>query len=382
MSRTVLFCAVAVLAAGVGCSKVVEPKPSASGESRLAIINGQRVLTLVGTPEEMGRAHGELLGDDVRWVIDTVIRKKAGSGADGDAGFIARVKVMEGYLSGPWKRELHALAEAARVDYRDLVALQLFGDVERAQLCSSFAVFGRATAAGECIVGRNFDYWYEEVAKRASIIIDYHPKGGRRFVTLSWAGVINGWTLMNDRRLVTANNTAYGGGVNSLEGVSTCFMLRKVAEEAATVEEGIRIVERTPRACSTNLIIAGGDPAGAAVVEYDHERFVARRAVDDYVLATNSFVALDGQGDNAPQFGRYEVLRGLIRENYGKIDRTMNFAAAPGVPLEYINLHSALCFPRDLTFAVAMGQVPACRGEWRWFRMTRDGIVPVRPPAR
>ena len=55
---------------------------------------------------------------------------------------------------------------------------------------------------------------------------------GRRFVTVTWAGVINGWTLMNNAHPVTANNAACSFGQNLLEGVSTCFMLRKIAERA------------------------------------------------------------------------------------------------------------------------------------------------------
>jgi hypothetical protein len=57
----------------------------------------------------------------------------------------------------------------------------------------------------------------------------------------------------------------------------------------------------------------------------------------------------------------------------------MNFAAAEGVPIESINLHSALLFPKDLTFRAAMGQVPACRGNCPWFRMTPEGVVSAEP---
>ena len=362
-------------------AEIAVPSPAETSGSRLYTVGGFRVLTLVGTPEEMGRAHGTLLRDEVRWVADKVIRGTVARDPEAREEFLKRVDVMEKLLKDSWRRELKALAEASGVDYREIVALQLFGDVERAPLCSSFAVFGRATVGGECIVGRNFDYWYEDVARHESLIIDYHPKDARRFVTLSWTGVINGWTLMNDCGIVTANNTAFSGGANSrsLEGLSTCFMLRKIAEEATTVDEGARIVEDSPRACPTNLIVAGGTPPAAAVVEYDHERVMVRRAKNDYVLATNSFVALGQEKEDEPTYGRYGILSGLIRENYGKIDRTMNFAAADGVPLESINLHCALMFPKDLSFRAAMGTVPASRGTWGTFRMTPAGIEPAAP---
>jgi len=356
--------------------------PAQTPGPSLRTVNGLRVLTLVGTPEEMGRQHGELLGDDVRWVVKTMIGDVTIDNEAYHKTFITGVKAMEKHLPDRWKRELHALAGTAKVDYWDLVGLQLFGDVGRAQFCSSFAVLGEATSTGECIVGRNFDYFYPSVARRASIIIDYHPKDRHRFLTLTWAGVINGWTLMNEHGIVTANNTAYAWGRNSLEGVSTCFMLRKVAEEAKSVAGGIDLVRKTPRACATNLIIAGGNPPDATVIEYDHERFHARPAKSGRVLATNSFLKLGREDEDEPTSGRYGVLAGLIRKHHGKIDRTMNFAGADGVPLTFINLHSAMLFPRDLTFRAAMGEVPACKSRYRWFRMTPTGIVSAEPVSR
>ena len=96
------------------------------------------------------------------------------------------------------------------------------------------------------------------------------------------------------------------------------------------------------------------------------------------MFAANGFRALGSRPPLAPDaetYGRYGRLLKLIDENHGRIDRTMNFAAAPGVALRYINLHSALLFPKDLTFAVAMGKVPACYHPYRKFRMTPQGIV-------
>ena len=141
-------------------------------------------------------------------------------------------------------------------------------------------------------------------------------------------------------------------------------------------------MRKTPRACGTNLIIAGGTPPDATIIEYDHERFHARRPKGGRVLATNSFLSLGREVEDEPTSGRYGILDGLIRKHHGRIDRTMNFAAADGVPLTFINLHSAMLFPKDLTFRAAMGEVPACRAEYRWFRMTPTGVVEAEPAAR
>ena len=87
--------------------------PSAQPGGPLRIVNGTRVLTLTGTPEEMGTQHGQALREDIRWIIDRMIHKTVATDKKGLRDFIRDVKVMEKQLPDPWRRELHALADAA-----------------------------------------------------------------------------------------------------------------------------------------------------------------------------------------------------------------------------------------------------------------------------
>jgi len=346
---------------------------TATAGGQLRDINGYRVLSVQGSPREMGLQHGTLLADDVRRVVQDVVVK--GAGAYGLEGLLAGADVMERFLPGDIREELQGLAEAAKVDYRQLVALQLFGDVRRGAACTSYAVFGPATATGELIAGRNMDYWDYGASEYAAILLHSKPRDGHEFITCSWAGIINGWTALNDAGVVCSNNSAYGGE-DSLRGLSTCFMVRKVAQFAGSVEDGIGIVEATSRACGTNLLIAGGDPPDAAIVEYDHTRLAVRRAHDGYVAADNSFVALGSAGASEPsEWSRHGTLLELIRGAYGRIDRTMNFAAAQGVPIRSMNLHSALVFPRDRVMYVSMGKAPAADQPYHGYRLTAGGVI-------
>jgi hypothetical protein len=397
--------------------------------------NGALVVRLVGTPEEMGRQHGRLLGTRVRRVVHDVIGEEAGDPVR-HAKLIAGTRRMERQLPPDIRQELQALADEARVDYWDLVALQLFGDVWRASQCSSFAVYGRATATGELIAGRNFDFWDHGVSAYGAVILHYVPETGLPFFTLTWAGIINGWTAMNAKGVLAANNTSWGRS-DSLDGLSTCFMIRKIVQHARTVQEGVDIIQNTPRACGTNMLVAGGTPPAAAVVEYDHERVAVRwakpgdapmpdlpprpqtapraqptaalnlrdQATDDtsgfnntwlepegdygyvsdlpgVVIATNHFRALyqdEPQGGWVSWCGRYRKLERLIGENYGRIDRTMNFIGQPGVAMGSINVHSVLLFPSDLTFRASLGRVPAYEYPFRAFRLTPTAIESAEP---
>jgi hypothetical protein len=328
----------------------------------------------------MGEQQGRLIGPLVRRVVQAVVHGEANT-EETLARLLQGSMVMERYLPDNIRRELQALARTAGVPYPELVALQLFGDVWRAGGCSSYAVYGPATATGECLIGRNFDYWDHGVGDYASVILHYLPSEGHPFMTITWAGVINGWTAMNSRGLVAANNTSYGR-VDSLHGLSTCFMIREIVQRAATVQEGVDLITATPRACGTNMLVAGGNPPAAAVVEYDHEGLAVRWAQEGRLVATNHFRTLYQDPPMAADEGwcsRYRTLWGLISEKYGRLTRSDNLAGAPGVPMTSINLHSALLFPADLSFKVSMGRTPACHFPYLSFRLTPEAIVPGAP---
>lgn len=342
----------------------------------LRILDGYQVLHLKGSPEQLGRQHGLLARDKVRRVVDDVLHNMAAADEEGLNDLLEGAMVMEMYLPDAFRTELKALGRVTGIPYDEIVALQLFGDVQRAMwpMCSSFAAFGPATKTGELIAGRNLDFIDNGASEYAAVIICYYPDEGLPFLTISWAGIINGWTAMNAAGLVVSNNSAYEGEA-SLEGLSTCFMLRKIAQYATTVEEGVEIIRNTPKACGTVMMIAGGSPPNAAEVEYDHNNVAVRWVEDGYVIGTNSFLKLGRENGSEIWCSRYLRLEELIRQNYSEIDRSMNFAGAEGVPIEYMNLHSAMLYPKDLTISVSMGQIPACSHPYHTYRFTERGLV-------
>ncbi len=354
-------------------------------QGHLTYMDGYLVMQLKGSPEQLGRQHGSLARWHVRRMLKDLIYEGVGSWGDSLKRLRDGAVAMDRHQPEPFRRELRALAEAADVDYLDLMLAQLFGDVQRGQWCTTFAAHGPATGTGECIVGRNMDFYDYDVGDYGACLIHYEPDEGIPFMTITWTGIINGWTLMNAKGIVTANNTAYGEE-DSLEGISTCFMLRKVAQYASTVEEGIEIVRRGPRACGTAMLIAGGDPPKAAIVEFDHEQMAVRWAEDGMVCAANSFRKLyrvaEPDTDTDPGYpstytwlSRDETLAKILRENYGTLDEWTNPAAAPGVPMRSMNLQCVLLFPNQLRFRAAIGQEPAADQRFRPFKMTAHGLV-------
>ena len=291
---------------------------------------------------------------------------------------------MERRQPAEFVAELKAMAGAAGVAFEDLLLLQCFGDVARciqgagsAPFCTSFALLPPLTRDGVCLVGRNLDYYDHGVGDYASVLACYRPAGRIPFVTVTWAGVANGWTLINEKGIVVSNNTSFGERANSLEGVSTCYLLRLVAERASTVEEALRIVREAPRACATSMLIASGRPPDAAIVEFDHEGLAVRRPRDGFVGAANEFQALyQPDGGPSPSVSpRIAMAEALARALRGRATFDDHIAGAPGVPIRTMNLHCATIDATNLRIKVAMGRIPACDLPLRGFRLTADGLA-------
>ncbi|MCK6474995.1 MAG: C45 family peptidase [Planctomycetes bacterium] len=366
------------------------------------------VLTVRGSPEERGTAHGHLLKDEVQRLVKNVNRflKSLESPRDEKPKFAAcleATKTMRGYVEPDVVKELDACAAAAAVDATELLLAQLFGDVNRAKgftsFCSSFAAFGPATKDGALVVGRNFDYAGHGLEGGLPLILQELPAGegngaGRPFVTIGYAGILNGWTALNADGLFASNNTLFDGK-DSLEGMSTCFLLRKIVERGRTVEDGVRILRETPRAATTGMLVAGRNAAGAwdaRFVEFDHVKLEVLEPKDGVVLATNSRqkLAVGSYPPSAnPSAPRFQALKKMLGRSSGVLcfdDPAPRTIAAEGVYMD-INLHCALLEPAKQRFKLAVAPGPgtvAARQPFRTFQIEETRVVQVRddgPPA-
>ena len=379
MMQRLIFIAVFVLSSAI----LARAADVADATGQLRIINGYRILSLKGTPEEMGAAHGRLMKFTVQRVVKAMITDGIGSDPVAYTNILRGSVTMEKFQPEEYRRELKALADAAEVKYEDLLMLQYFGDVRRciggagsAALCTSFAILPPLTAANTCIVGRNFDYFDHGVGEYGSLLIVYEPKGKIPFISVTWVGVINGWTMMNRKGIVVSNDTVFAEKNKSLEGISTCFLLRHLAENAASVDEAIRLARDARRSCGAAVLVASGKPPDAAVLEFDAAGFEVRRAEGGFVGVANACLKLyrDKPGVYTGRIGRaFE----LANENKGKVNLTTRIADDDRVPIEGMNLHCAIIDAGALRLRVAMGKIPAFRQAFKTFQWTERGLDAV-----
>lgn len=322
----------------------LDPVPASCGSARLERREGHVVLHLAGSPEEMGRQHGELLKESIGLMLREYVAPRA-RGRMGEVLEEALPRVRAA-LPEDFLRELDACAGAAGVDADDLLLAQCIGDVKEAAVhgrrsgagCSAYVAFGPAAAGGGLECGRNLDYELSaEVARRCSLVTYYAPEDGHRFAAVGLAGMLTGWTLINEHGLVVANHLG-GGTERRLEAMPTLILARRVAQRAATVEEGIGIIRASSRMRGQIIWLAqegdpaSGRPARAAAVEYDAETVAVREAENGVLIVTNTNRVLGGRvADGDVGCPRYRRLRELVDARLGSLDGGEPLTLDPGV---------------------------------------------------
>ena len=304
-------------------------------------VGSQQILTVWGSNYEMGYAHGYLLADKIRDLVDTYV---VGFLANGNASNYSQqlalipkyhtfypeyLNEINGIVDGMIAsgKNMYVPSLKRNVDARDIEAFNLF--IEYYFGCSSFGVWGTETANGETIIARNYDFFYDTQGNilKDQIVMAYEPTGKPKFVTFGWPGWYGIITGMNEYGVTVTTNA---GNDNSSSGNGpfhpSTEVLRYILENTNAdnfLYQPLSIVnsvnEFTPLIIQISTPYLGaGDPV--YYIEDSADRNVIRNAADtdpayDQIVATNHFIKLlplPPSSDNS--MTRYNTLRnGLIQ---------------------------------------------------------------------
>ena len=269
-ARALIFC---LVAGSIVTPFSLQPTPNVEA-AYTEEHDGLRVVHLSGTPYEMGRQHGEVLREDVRESVATIlgyfrrylkiplIRHWAVSWWLGRAWRQAKPFVPQAYLE-----ELRGLSDGSGVPLRELYQLHAIPD--RTYSCSSFAAWGPNTADGRLIHSRNLDWQIEVGIQRFATVFVVHPDGKQAFINLGWAGFIGVLSGLNEAQLSIGQIGAETTDA-TYRGLPIAFLMRRVLEEAGDLEEAPRLIQQAPRTVGVNYVIADAKAQRAVAVETTH----------------------------------------------------------------------------------------------------------------
>jgi hypothetical protein len=323
------------------------PRQVPNGEVRF--IEGQRVVLLQGTPEQVGRAHGQLLGteataciDSVLYAFGTVQTIRSGRWFRHDLqGAYAR---LSPHIPERHKRETRALASALKLDNQLVQTLNVFPELFH---CSGFALFGKATRDGKLYHGRVLDYMTAIGLQDAATTFIVHVDGRIPFANVGYAGFIGSVSGMNARGISLGEMGGKGEG--QWDGAPMATLMRRALEESHTLEDVMRLWEASPRTCEYYYVFADGKTNRAVGVAATPETI-------EWILPGQSHPKL---GPGIPDAvvlsagSRLATLRERVQSRYGQIDAELGMWLMSRPVAMKSNLHNVLFVPADRVFYVA-----------------------------
>ena len=274
------------------------------------------VVTVGGTPEAIGRAHGQALRDRIRMLEARYVKAIFGDANRHAAGLVAAAGFRP--LVRPHHRaELDALSEAAGLPAGQMLLANSFLDLLPSVGCSTIALSGAASADGVPRLGRNLDFPSFDVADDQSLVVVVRPAGRHAFVAVTWPGLIGVLSGMNEHGLTLANMEV-ARPPRLPDAMPYALLYRTILEECRTVDEAIELLENEKRQTANNLMLM--DAAGSrALVEITPAGIVVRRAAASAPLAATNHHR--GDRDEPRVCTRYNCLVGDAGRNWGRLDR-------------------------------------------------------------
>ena len=342
------------------------------GDGFLEEIDGRRVLHVSGTPYEMGFQHGRLLRDEIQTLVHVLLVEKAA----GETIELGNLKVepkgmirslAEGqrqFIPDRYFEELQGVSDGSGVPLDDIVVCNFIPELFH---CSGFALGGSSTKDGTLLHGRVLDYGTDWRLQEFAVLIVARPTGLVPFVNVTYAGFIGSVTGMNAEQISIGEMG--GRGLGHWAGVPMAVLVRRVLEEASTLDEASAIFRDSPRTCEYFYVIADGESGDAIGMEaswYAFRTVAMGESHPRLPIAVPDAVILSAND-------RYTELVRRVQEGFGTFDASSAFRLMDRPVAMSSNLHNALFEPASSRFWVSNasrdGQ-PAATQPYHEYRLT------------
>jgi isopenicillin-N N-acyltransferase-like protein len=328
-------------------------------KGQLKYVNDVPVLTVAGTPEEIGRQKAELTGAVMQQLAGYPLQLvKLVRGETDTPKLIERGRALLENAPADYRAEVTAFGEASGIDPDVGVLANTLPDLYRGGFgCSSLLVEPARSTTGGPIFGRNLDFFTFGVLQKYGLVTVCRPEGKHAFASVGFPGLFGVLSGMNDAGLAVAVHEVYVSRdmapMFDAGGMPYAMLFRQILEECRTVDEAEKLLRDSKRTTKLNLAVC--DKTRVAVLEMTPRTVAVRYADDGILVCTNHFrtdelkmLAICRRYDklieaaSQPKLGVKDVAAKLNEVNQGRMTvQTMIFE------------------PAALRLRVAMGSCPS-----------------------
>ncbi len=347
---------VMVLMAAASCQKPAASQP-ASAPTR---------FTATGSGLQMGQQIGKQYAAQITPIQHTflatavVMTQKSKAALYAQAGEIAKNIAPEDL------DEIRGLAEGSGLTYEDMLFLNCFYDLTTTTIfCRQIAAWGRDTADGELIHGRNLDWpdYPGQPLEKYNLIVNERPTEGVESLTLCWPGFAGVLTGANKEGLTVAFNQLTAPR-QERAAEPTFFTLKRVLRSCKTAAEAVKLIQDAKPLGSGCVLISDAKNKTAVVVEIYAGRVGVRQAgKNEAMICCANHATTDAAPENR-RSGPADWPLCRVARKLGKpltADLTRQCLADPEV-LQDINMLSVVFLPRANKMLLSCGRMRAAEG--------------------
>jgi hypothetical protein len=252
-----------------------------------------RTIELTGSPQELGRRHGQALGDEIRRMRRGLLAYLARLSLYAGAlplfgGLLILARRFLPYVPAHLKQEMTAVAAGAQVSLGTVLLINVADDLaNNTPRCSALAVGADRTPDGSYLMGRNLDYpVFLDVLVPLQTLFLLEPHRGQPLASLAWPGYVGVCTGLNQSGVALAQLTA-PSRPRTLKGMPAALRFRMGLETGATASETAAAIASLPGTIGNNLLIC--DPNEALVLELSAHQQARRHPEEGLLTATNHY---------------------------------------------------------------------------------------------
>lgn len=164
--------------------------------------------------------------------------------------------------------------------------------------CTSFAAWGRHTADGKLLIGRNFDFYVGDDFSKEKMVAFIRPDSGYNHAMVTWAGMVGAVSGMNEKGLTVTINA--GKSAMPLKAKTPISLLtREILQYAATLDEAIDIARRRDVFVSESILVGSAVDGKAVIIEVSPKKFGVFEVKNgaDLLVCANHFQSESYQSD-------------------------------------------------------------------------------------
>jgi len=304
-----------------GDATVDGPQVALPTDAGLTVIDGLPVVSLTGTPLDVGRRCGLLFKAELNACFNDLLVGRALPAAGLS---LAQARELVPGLSADIPQTmvdlLQGLADSSGLSYNDVVLTHALAEFSPAPEFVGYGLLQPATRARDLLLAADWGVPAEAgVPKMAVMAVDAEGLGA--WFGVGPAGLLAPWLAFNERGLAVAlATTARDEQQAAPEGLPAALLALRILHDDTSIDDARQRIDKCNRTVPFELLLAQTTPKlDVAAVETTTGKLGFRSPTDGRLIATGLVRSLG----KPPQDETYDVLNAWLEQHAGELNRRM-----------------------------------------------------------